>query len=101
MRIHNSTALIRSTAVVIWLIVGMTLITEVSPAFKTFLVQIAGHHWTGKSIIAAVALVVFYFIFKRFRESSGVLGGVLTVIGSMVLGGLSIFAFFVWHFLSK
>ena len=96
----NGTALLRSTVAVIWLIVGMTLLTEVSPAFKAFLVQLAGHHWIGKSVVAAAALVVFYVLFGRSKRSNGVLGGVLLVIGSVVLGGSVIFAFFLWHFVN-
>ena len=97
----NATALLRSTVAVMWLIVGMTLVTEVSPAFKAFLVQLAGHHWIGKSLIAVAALVVFYVLFRKSRESKGVLGGVLLVIGSVVLGGLSIFSFFLWNFFNS
>ncbi|OGZ46027.1 MAG: hypothetical protein A2756_04485 [Candidatus Ryanbacteria bacterium RIFCSPHIGHO2_01_FULL_48_27] len=100
MRIH-STALIRSTIAVIWLIVGMTLLTEVSPEFKSFLTQFSSHHWIGKSILSAAALVVSYLFFKKFKESNSVLGGVFLVIGSAILGGVSIFSFFLWHFLNK
>ena len=95
----NNTALIRSTIVVIWLIVGMTLLAEVSPEFKSFLVQFASHHWVGKGILAVIAFVLFYLLFKQSRESKGVLGGVLFVAGSVVLGGAVIFFFFVRHFL--
>lgn len=96
----NSTALLRSTIAVIWLIAGMTILAEISPEFKSFLVQLATHHWIGKSVISAVAFVAFYALFARSRESHRVLGGTFLVVGSVVLAGLGIFAFFVWHFLN-
>ena len=95
----NSTALIRATIGVIWLVVGMALLTELSAPFKAFLTQFVGHHWTAKSIIAAVAFVVLYFIFKKENESERVLRDVWYVVGSVVLGGLIIFSFFLWQFL--
>ena len=96
----NGTALIRSTIGVIWLIVGMTLLSEVSEPFKLFLVQVGGHHWIGKSIIATVAFIVLYLLFIKSRESKSILGEVLFVVGSVVLGGSIIFLFFVWHFVN-
>ncbi len=99
MRPH-STALIRATIGVIWLVVVMTILTEISAPFKNFLVQLAGHHWAAKSLIATVAFVLLYLIFRKARESDNVLGGVWYVIGSVVLGGVIIFAFYLWHFLN-
>ncbi|MEK7068669.1 MAG: hypothetical protein AAB964_02545 [Patescibacteria group bacterium] len=97
----NSTALFRSAYATIWLIVGMTLLTEVSPPFKALLIQLAGQHWVAKSIITAIAFVVFYFLFRKSRESGKVFGGALMVLLNVVLGGSAIFGFFVWHFLTK
>lgn len=96
----NSTALIRSTALVVWLIVAMTLLSEVSEPFKSFLTQFAGHHWTGKSIIAAFALVVFYLLLLKSEESKEILRGTLSVVGSVILGGLVIFFFFLQLFVN-
>ena len=97
----NAVALIRSIIAVIWLIVGMTFLTEVSPEFKSILVQFASHHWIGKSVLSAIALVAFYLFFRKFKESNGVLGGVFLVIGSVILLSVSIFSFFLWHFVNK
>lgn len=96
----NSTALTRATIGVIWLIVAMTLESEVSPPFKSFLTGLAGHHWAGKSVIAAAAFVVFYLLLQKLGESKGILGGTLVVVASVVLGGLTIFLFFVKTFLN-
>lgn len=95
----NSTALIRSTVAATWLIVGMTLLSEVSAPFKSFLIQVGSHHWIGKSIIAAAAFAVLYVLLRRSGESRGILRGVLLVVGSVVLGGSVIFLFFVRDFL--
>jgi hypothetical protein len=97
MKLH-STALIRSTIAVIWLIVGMTLLSEVSASFKAFLTQVGSHHWIGKGILATATFVVLYLLFRKFGESKGIFGGTLLVVGSVVLGGLIIFGFFIWNF---
>lgn len=95
----NSKALIISTVGVLWLIVGMTLLGEVSEPFKSFLVQFAGHHWVGKGGIAVAAFFALYVLFKKSKESEDILRGASLVVGSTVLGGLIIFLFFLQHFL--
>lgn len=95
----NSTALIRSAVLVIWLIVVMTLMSEVSEPFKAFLISVGTHHWIGKSIISASAFVLFYLLFRRSAESTHVLRGTLAVVGSVLLGGAIIFLFFVQNFI--
>ncbi|MEK7613152.1 MAG: hypothetical protein AAB449_03345 [Patescibacteria group bacterium] len=95
----NSTALIRSTVLVIWLIVTMTLLSEVSEPFKAFLTSVGTHHWIGKSIISAGAFVLFYLLFRKAKESDHVLRGTLYVIGSVLVGGAVIFLFFLQNFI--
>lgn len=94
----NAKSLIRSATSVIWLIVAMTLLAELSAPFKSFLAQIAGHHWVGKSIIAAIAFCILYFLFRKSDESRGIWGSVLLALASVIAGGLIIFSFFLWHF---
>jgi|SRR3989338_4414420 len=95
----NSTALLRSTTWVIWFIVAVTLLSEISAPFKAFLTALAGHHWIGKSIVSTAAFALLYLFFSRMEESENVLKGVWYVAGSVILGGLIIFSFFLWHFL--
>ena len=95
----NSRALIGSVVGVIWLIVAITLLSEVSESFKSFLTQVAGHHWTGKSIITAAAFVVFYVLLRKSEESKDILLGAFFVVGSVILGGLVIFLYFLQHFI--
>ena len=44
-------------------------------------------------------LVVFYFLFRKARESESPLGSVVFAVVSVVFGGLIIFSFYLWHFL--
>ncbi len=96
----NTKALSISSTIVIWLIVAMTIATELSGPLKTFIAKVGGHHWVGKSIVASVAFFVLYFLFIKIKESDNVFRGALWVIASVVLGGLIIFGFYVQHFLS-
>lgn len=96
----NIKALTIAAVSVIWLIVAMTLGTEVSESFKTLIAKVGGHHWIGKSIISFVSFVLVYLLFKRTGEPKNVLTNTLLVVGSVVLGGLIIFLFFLWHFLN-
>lgn len=96
----NATALAYAVIGVIWLIVGMTVLSEKSEPFKTLLAGIGGHHWIGKSIVSIVAFAVFYLLFKRTSESKNLLMLILAVCISAIAGGLAIFAFFVSHYLA-
>lgn len=92
-------ALTFSTIGVVWLVVFMALLTEISAPFKALLTQFAGHHWTAKSIIAVIAFLLFYSIFRNMNESNDVFKDVLYVVGSVVLGGLIIFSYYLFNFL--
>lgn len=92
--ILNVKALLRSAVCVVWLVVGMTLVSEMSAPFKAFLAGLAGHHWVAKSIISAAAFVVFYFLLRKSDEQKGILGSAIVLAGSVVLGGLVIFGYF-------
>lgn len=96
----NGKAFIWSTIVVIWIIVAMTIMVEISAPFKAFLVQFAGHHWIGKSIISAAAFVATYLLFRKSDESGDLLKSVFLAVGSVILGGCVIFSFFLWHFVT-
>lgn len=96
----NATALIRSATGVVWLVVLMTLGAELSAPFKAYLAQLTGHHWVTKSLAAAAAFIVFYFLLQKLSESKNILKSVLCLIACVVLGGLIIFGFYLWHFLN-
>ena len=96
----NSNSVIKSTVTVIWLIVAMTLLSEVSGPFKSLLIQIGSHHWIGKGIVSMVVFVVTYLLFSKSKEPESILSGAIAVVGSAVFGALIIFGFFIWHFVS-
>ena len=95
----NTTALARATSGVTWLVVILTLWADLSVPFKAFLAGLAGHHWGAKSLIATTAFVLFYFLFRKARESESPLGNVVFAVASVILGSLIIFSFYLWHFL--
>lgn len=96
----NATALAYATIGVIWLVVGMTIWSEQDESFKTLLASIGGHHWVGKSIVAAVAFLILYILMRRRRESRNPLMLMLLVCASAVGGGIAIFLFYVSHYLA-
>lgn len=97
----NARALTYATIAVIWLSVVMAIGTEVSEPFKTFLTNLAGHHWIAKSLIDVVAFVLLYVMFKGMREGNAVLPRAFAVIVSAILSGCAIFFYYVYHFLNS
>lgn len=94
----NSTALIRATIGVIWLVVVMTVVSEISDPFMVFLKNLTGHHWASKSVLVIASFAVMYILFRKAEESQNILKGTYYVLGSVILGGVIIFSFFIWHF---
>ena len=97
----NSTALSFATIGVVWLIVGVTVLSEQSESFKTLLASLGGHHWVGKSIVAASAFVLLYFLMRRIRETRNPLMLMLVVSASIAAGGVIIFLFYIAHYLGS
>lgn len=95
----NSTALIRATIGVIWLVVAATVVSEISGPFMLFLKNLTGHHWVSKSILAVASFGVMYILFRKAEESQNILKSTYYVLGSVILGGMIIFSFFIWHFM--
>ena len=96
----NSKAILYSTIGVIWFVVATAIGTEISASFKSLLVGLTGHHWTAKSILAVVVFIVLYILFRKADESEDILKSVFFVVGSVVLGGMMIFSFFLRHFIN-
>lgn len=97
----HAKALTLSSTLVIWFIVALTLGSEVSKPFKTFLAGMTGHHWVTKGVLSLVLFFLLYFIFAKTTEDSHeAAGGIYAVVLSAITGGLIIFGFFVWHFLA-
>jgi|CXWL01.1.fsa_nt_gi hypothetical protein len=92
----NAKAVSMSAIGVIWIVVVMTILTEISPFFKSILVGIAGHHWVAKGLISAVLFVVFYFFFRKTDESKDLFKVVSYTVGSVIMSGIIIFLLFLW-----
>jgi len=92
----NSKALIWSTAIVIALVAVFTILSELSPSVKHFF-TFFGSHWIGKSVLTLPAMGVLYLLLARSDEIPD-RRSVWWLFGTVVLSGLAIFGFFVWHF---
>lgn len=99
MKLHAATVY-RATTATIWIITGMTISSELSAEFKSFLASLTGHHWTAKSLIVLIAFFVLYGLFRKFKESRNLVADTIVLCASTVLAGLVIFGFFFWHFLN-
>ena len=93
----NSKALTRAAAVPVALIAIATIGSELSATFKQFLSLIGGHHWIGKSVLSIVFFGLLYLVFSKFSDERFVLKDTLFLIGTVVISGLAILAFYVWH----
>ncbi len=96
----NIKSLNYSTILTVVLIVVLTIWTELSQSFKTFLTGVAGHHWVTKSLFSLIFFVLSYFILANLlkKESKDLKKEVILVIVVTILGALAIFGFYVWHF---
>ena len=83
-------------------VVTITVWADLSIPLKNWLKSFSGHHWTSKSIFSALlymaTTVIFYWSFRN--PSEVVLRKLLVfLLVFMVLGILSITAFFTGHYL--
>ena len=88
--------MIWSTAVVIAMVTVLTIMCELSSSVKSFF-TLFGSAWVGKSVFTLPALSVLYLLRARADENPG-RSSVWWLAGTVVLSGLAIFGFFVWHF---
>lgn len=99
-RLISASAL--SAIITIVFVVTITIWADLSVPLKNWLKSFSGHHWTSKSIFSALlyagATAIFY---GSFRNPSGVVLRRLLVflLIFMVLGVLSITAFYTGHHL--
>jgi len=91
----NPKALTRAAAVTIAWVAVVTIYSELSSAFKELLASIGGHHWIGKSVLSLVVFGILYLLFAKFGDDE-----FWWLIGTVVVSGLAIVIFYVWHFLA-
>lgn len=99
MNFHTKALSIAATGA-IWFIVAITIVMELfEDPVKAFLTGVTGHHWVTKGVFAVALFAILYgacaFFTTDTKEDAR---PVYVAIGSAILGGLAIFAFFVWHF---
>lgn len=93
----NINAIAKSTIGVVWIVVVMTFLSEISAPFKGILVAFAGHHWTAKSLVSVIAFIVIYFLLGKTDETKNLAVHVYSALLSVVLGGLIILSFFIFE----
>ena len=93
----NSKALTRAAALTVALIAVATIGSELSVAFKQLLSLIGGHHWIGKSVLSVVFFGLLYLVFSKLSDDRFVLKDTFLLIGTVIISGLAILAFYVWH----
>jgi len=101
MNIHTK-ALMFATTGVIWFVVAITVLAElfVDP-IKNVLASMTGHHWVSKGMLAVILFAAVYGVCTFLvTDSRNDAKPVYVAVGSAVLGGLTIFLFYVWHFLA-
>ncbi|OGZ10688.1 MAG: hypothetical protein A3C93_01925 [Candidatus Lloydbacteria bacterium RIFCSPHIGHO2_02_FULL_54_17] len=99
MTFHLKALSIAATGV-IWFIVAITIVMELfEEPVKTMLTAVTGHHWVTKGVFAIVLFAAVYGICAWLTtDTKDDPRPLYIAIGSAVLGGLTIFLFFVWHY---
>jgi hypothetical protein len=92
----NPKALIWSTAIVIAMVAVFTILSELSSSVKGFF-ALFGHHWIGKSVLSLLTFGALYLVFAK-SDRNPAHGSVWWLIGTVVLSGLAIVGFYIWHF---
>jgi len=93
----NSKALTRAAAVTVALIAVATIGCELSATFKQLISLIGGHHWIGKSVLSVVFFGLLYLVFSKLFDDRFVLRDTLLLIATVMVSGLAILAFYIWH----
>jgi|SRR3989344_3932377 len=81
--------------------IALTLISEFSVAFKTWLASFTGHHWVSKSWVSIFVFTAFFFIFRAANKSpdSAATNRALTVLEwAIIIGFFVILGFFSYEF---
>lgn len=85
-------------------VVAMTVGTEFSPVFKTWLASFTGHHWESKSW---ASIIIFAIFFIALRATSGPVSPVqtrralTTLEFFVILGFVGLLAFFIYEFIGR
>ncbi len=80
-------------------ITAITIAAEYIAALKDWLKAWFFHHWVGKGVLALVVFIIFAFVI-RLPAASDIRKLVNLLTMTVVVCGLAILLFFVWHFYS-
>jgi len=94
----NIKSLNYSTILTLCLVVVLTLLSELSNSLKTFLTNITGHHWVTKSAFSLIFFIVIYLLISKIINDEDVTKQLKYTVIAVILGGLIIFVFYLWHF---
>ena len=90
-----------SAAISIVAVAAITIMAELSPAFKNYLARLTGHHWVTKSWISIILFVLLFYVFRLAGKSAGEsqTRKALLVLGvAAILGFIAILGFYAYEF---
>lgn len=96
----NLTALNRATWLTTILMVVLTIWADLNEPFKKTLTMLTGHHWVTKSVLAIVFFIMLCLFFQGSKETKQLKKEITWTVAVAILGSLTIFGFYVWHFLT-
>ncbi len=76
----------------------MVIVTEFSAPFKSFLVSLTGHHWTGKGLIGVLLFTILTIIFNLKGSDDDLGKNINLAIASAICGTVVMFLFFAIHY---
>lgn len=86
-------------------IASVTVIADLSPNVKSWLMNIFSHHWVGKSVLSLAIFVVMSFVFyicpygqSGIEKTKKLLSYLLWV---SICSAIAIFLFFIWEVFLK
>jgi len=84
-------------------VVAVTIYMEYSPAFKVILTNLTSHHWISKSLGSIILYFLLWFVLNKIgadnKNELQTRRALWTLFIFTILSALSIFLFFVWHYL--
>jgi len=99
--IIHAKSLIHSTIITAVFIVVSTILSELYEPLKTFLADVSGHHWVTKGIFSIIIFAILYFLLSKVYSDhlENIGKETFGVVLAVIIGGFSIFLFYIWHFL--
>ncbi len=80
--------------------VVITIWAELTPALKTWLASLSGHHWTSKSLLTLLIYTVsFAYAYSTAKNvTANKLGRMLNYLIVVTMAGtVIIIGFYIWH----